>query len=833
MRRESFALALIVALSTAAQGQAIPAVIVRGTVLDASTSLPLRGAHLTLVAMVPSVLPASGQSPTLTGSRVTMTDSAGDYELRGVPAGEYRLLVRRLGYRAALVDLDATTGNEARISFGLVVTPVRLQAVQVDGDRVNLFGRLSLAYDTGEVTRPSAALARQREYLSTDVRELTALGAIEGASLGETDIFRALRRMPGISGANDQSTALWVRGGQWDQVRVSYDGIPLFNPFHTPRDFGGGGMTGIGGDAIGAAFLHPGVRPVSLFSQGASLVDIRSRAPVDTNARIVADASLRSGTFSFEKASRSGRSGIALSGRRSFLRDLFSITNGRGAHAEYADLALRADHDFGGGTSIEFSHLLTRDYDEAFLSFVPFSYSGATRSDPDILRSGTRLMRGTLNIAARGLRISHTVGYSSYESRNYSGQFPAGVLDSINDPDWGPYVYTAGKPVPYFSRVNYVTVRGALSPLASQTSDRWNAGYDLSTYRASSKAPRHAFSWSDLSPEPLDLGKTLAMASVWGERRWRPSEAVALDAGIRIESDRVALTPRLGGSFQARRRIDAFTTMSAGVSRSFQDMQELPFTPWARANDSRGYWLLSGSGTPALRADQAHVGIDRWVGESVLVDLNAYARRLTGVANRPRPMGDSVLRPLTETGTISAHGVELSARKLSGRFTGGIAYSYGKATERVGDMSFAAPADRRHTLDATSMVRLGFFRFGTGVTWMTGAPYTRTFWGSGRRYAGDSITWIALPRSETPGAQRLPDHFSLDMFAELTGRVKGVGVTSYLGVQNVTRHTNFTSFYGRATNDDGRYPLPVQRNGDVLGPFGASITPNVGLRLVF
>jgi hypothetical protein len=833
MRRHASILSIAFALTSVAEGQTVPAVTVRGTVVDAVTSLPISGAQLTLTTTVPAVLPPSGASPVLMGSRVATTDSAGGYEIRGVASGEYRLLVRRLGYRAALIDLDATAGNEARISFGLVVIPVRLQEVRVDGNRTNLFGRLALAYDTGEVTRASAALARQAEYLSTDVRELTALGAIEGASLGETDIFRALRRMPGISGADDESTALWVRGGRWDQVRVSYDGMPLFNPFHTPRDFGGTGMTGIGGDAVGAAFLHPGVRPVSLFSQGASLVDIRSRAPVDTNAHFVADGSLRSGTFSFEKASRSGRTGIALSGRRSFLSDLFSITNGRRAHAEYADFAMRADHDFGSGTSIEFSHLLTRDYDEAFLSFIPFPYSGASPSDPDILRSGTRLMRGTLNIAARGLRISHTVGYSSYESRSYSSQYPAGVYDSITDPDWGPSTYTAGQPVPYFSRVNYVTLRGAFSPLASQTSDRWNAGYELSTYRASSKAPRHAFSWSDLSPEPLDLGKTLAMVSVWSERRWRPAEAVTVDAGLRIESDRVALTPRLGGSLQARRRLDGLTTMSAGVSRSFQDTQELPFTPWARANDSRGYWLLSGNGTPALRADQAHVGIDRWVGESVLVDLNAYARRLTGVANRPRPMGDSILRPLTETGTITAHGVELGARKLSGRFTGGVGYSYGKATERIGDVSFAAPADRRHTLDATSMVRLGFFRFGTGVTWMTGAPYTRTFWGGGRRYAADSISWIALPRSESPGAQRLPDHLSLDAFTELTGHIKGVGVTTYLGVQNVTRHTNFTSFYGRATGDEWRYPLPVQPNGDILGPWGASMAANVGLRIVF
>src|SRR6476619_5006465 len=127
MRRTTVAFLFAFALSSPARGQAVSAVTVRGTVLDATTSMPISGAPLTLITIASSVLPPGGPSPTLTRSRLTVTDSAGGYELRGVPAGEYRLLVRRLGYRAALVDLDATTGNEARISFGLVVTPVRLQ----------------------------------------------------------------------------------------------------------------------------------------------------------------------------------------------------------------------------------------------------------------------------------------------------------------------------------------------------------------------------------------------------------------------------------------------------------------------------------------------------------------------------------------------------------------------------------------------------------------------------------------------------------------------------------------------------------------------------------
>src|SRR6185503_4710527 len=305
---------------------------------------------------------------------------------------------------------------------------------------------------------------------------------------------------------------------QWDQVRVSFDGLPLFNPFHTP--FGSEGMTGIAGDAIGAAFLHPGVRPVSLFGQGPSLVDVRSRAPTDTNARIVADASIRSATASFEKASRSGRTGLSIVGRRNLLPDAVSYIHR--AHPTYAELAVRADHDFGGGNSVELSHLVTRDYDEVYPVRYGVYYSGTQeRPDPDILRSGTRLLRGTLNLSAHGLRLSNTIGYSGYESRNFSTEYPVGVLDSIVDGPFQGYTIQAGGPVPYYSRVNYVTLRGIVSPLGATSGQRWSIGYDLATYRTATNAPRHAYSWSDLATEHMQLSNSLALASVWGERRWR------------------------------------------------------------------------------------------------------------------------------------------------------------------------------------------------------------------------------------------------------------------------------------------------------------------------
>jgi hypothetical protein len=190
---------LTAGLGSSLQAQSLPSVNVRGTVIDASTSLPLAGVRLTLTGVAPSVLPASSPSPILPASRLAVTDSAGAYEIVGVAAGEYRLFVRRLGYQPALVDLDASKpSGDARLSFGLVVVPIRLDAIQIDATRSNLFGRLALDQDSNAVVSgPAAAMARQSEFLSTDVREITRASALDAGGFGEADVLRALQRLPG------------------------------------------------------------------------------------------------------------------------------------------------------------------------------------------------------------------------------------------------------------------------------------------------------------------------------------------------------------------------------------------------------------------------------------------------------------------------------------------------------------------------------------------------------------------------------------------------------------------------------------------------------------
>ena len=51
-------------------------------------------------------------------------------------------------------------------------------------------------------------------------------------SIGETDIFRSLQLLPGVSGTNESSSGLFVRGGTPDQNLVMLDGITVYKVDH-------------------------------------------------------------------------------------------------------------------------------------------------------------------------------------------------------------------------------------------------------------------------------------------------------------------------------------------------------------------------------------------------------------------------------------------------------------------------------------------------------------------------------------------------------------------------------------------------------------------------
>ncbi|HET6361353.1 MAG TPA: carboxypeptidase regulatory-like domain-containing protein, partial [Gemmatimonadota bacterium] len=246
---------------------------VTGSVVDARTGEAIEGAVVVLEPLPGGVLGPDRASPSIRAGRTATTAGGGRYTFRGLPAGAYRLRVSRYAYEPATVEIDVRRGSAASVSVGLVVDPVAMEPVEVilAGATSPPMARAFVAHRD---QRAALEHERQARWLPSDVRAVTRNDVIDGVTLGESDLFRALQRIPGVTTRDDYTAELWTRGAPWSHTRVTYDGLPLFNPLH-----GVGVFSGVNPDAVGAAFFFPGARPASVGEGAAAVVELASRPP--------------------------------------------------------------------------------------------------------------------------------------------------------------------------------------------------------------------------------------------------------------------------------------------------------------------------------------------------------------------------------------------------------------------------------------------------------------------------------------------------------------------------------------------------------------------------
>ena len=243
-----------------------------------------------------------------------------------------------------------------------------------------------------------------------------------------------------------------------------------------------------------------------------------------------------------------------------------------------------------------------------------------------------------------------------------------------------------------------------------------------------------------------------------------------------------------------------------------------------------GHRQIRALGQPCGHLIQPVLGTD----DLRALGANAYARHTGGAITTDPTPGPLVERPLFVGATESAHGVELSVRKLTGRATGQLAYSYGHATMDARGFSFPAPASRTHALDAAMTIRFGGFDIGGGYALTSGAPFTRTVF---RSASGDPGTPGASPvaERETPNAQRLPSYAGLDLSLDYARRFHAASLIRFAGIQNVLGRKNSTwyEFSGPCGGDQPQAATaPECRDRDVLEA-PVAFAPRFGVRVVF
>jgi hypothetical protein len=787
---------LVVGLAAVpAQVQAQEAVAVAGRVLDAGTGQPVPGALVVLEPLPGGLVVDPRSGAVIAPARTMVTGAGGEYRFGELPPGRYRLHVQRIGYRAATLEAEVHRPVDARLSIALELEPIALRPVLVEDRAASPFQRAANAPFELDAARVGSERQRQTTFLTPDARVLTYADVMDGVTLGEADVLRALQRFAGVATRDDYTAELWTRGASWSQTRVTFDGMPLFNPVHAV-----GLLSAITPEVLGVVFFHPGVRPVSAAEGAAAVVDLRSRrASGHGEVKGVADVSMASAKLALEQQVGDGRAAWIIAGRRSYF-DLFrrgldwlSLSDVDLPYA-FHDLTGRLDVSLGKGAALEASALWEED--RLFGDVV--GVLERTRA-----HWGNAAGRVTLHAPIAGLRSSHTAALSRYAARVQE-------YDAVERGGPPPWMEPRSE-----NDLLYFRLTGEIAPIAAGTSisaaseasngpARWSAGYEFTwrVARYDGPLPRYHPVKPDTIVRIRRQGE-LGTAALWTEARIG-SARLMVNPGLRVEvGDEVSNAPafRLAPGVSMRWAMSPEQSFSIAVGRSWQYVQAIALagpSPHPAFHASQ-FWLWAGEDEPALRADVATIGTERWLGDGWLASITAFARETEGVGLPHPAPGALNRRPLFVVGQNRARGLDASIRRVGARWSTAVAYSYGTSNMTAEDLTFPAAADRRHALDVMAGVRIApSVRIGAAYTAMSGAPYTRAmFLGTPEECTlfgyGCHGPTAAVQR---PNAERTPSYRSLDASIHWNRALGSVEVSAYAQVRNLFDRDNATTYSG-------------------------------------
>lgn len=140
------------------------------------------------------------------------TDINGFFLINKMPAGQYTLRVKFVGYEEYRETVTVQKGQTLTRNIALKAKATTLKAVNVTDNRIE----------------------ERKMQTQVSVEKITASQIQQMPSIGGTaDLAQYLQVLPGINSTGDQGGQLYIRGGSMIQNLTLLDGMIVYNPFHS------------------------------------------------------------------------------------------------------------------------------------------------------------------------------------------------------------------------------------------------------------------------------------------------------------------------------------------------------------------------------------------------------------------------------------------------------------------------------------------------------------------------------------------------------------------------------------------------------------------------
>ncbi len=723
------------------------------------------------------------------------TNRLGYFRIEDVAPGHYVLLVVRLGYGEARVDVEVRAGERVRAEVKLPLAVLELEGISVEAER-----------------------SRQRAHFDQDagvtVRELAGgeLKLIPG--LAEADPVRAVELLPGVVSTSDFSSAFNVRGGSADQNLILLDGLPIFSPFHL-----GGLFSVFNSDMVARAELRSGGFPAEYGGRVSSVLTVESDP----------------GTGSFH-----GDAGISLLATRVALGGGVPEGLGRAIGlrtVRWKGSARRSYFDKLLGPVVDFPyHLVDLQGIVEGWTFGGSRLSLVGYTGDDVLRL-TNLESGDFP-----LRVDWTWGNDVLGGRFTVPRAGGGMLEVRG----GVSRFATGLRFPDFGDTDFrsrVTQAFLKADYERRAGRRWRLKMGAGTER---------FSYDNLAVSggtqfARGLGRGWLLSGyVQGE--WRSGHNWIAEVGGRLDGwvpstgdDVLALSPR----FAVKRFFrDGNVALKLAGGRYTQFLhsirdEELPL--------GLDVWILAGERAPHVESDQLQLAVEGFLGEGWFASVEGYVRTFDGVVTNN--LANDLNDPLDDflPGDGYSYGADLYVRRSGSGINGWLTVSllktersfpnYRSGVDPAPAITYPPLFDRRVDVDLVVRVPLPWGLDG-GLRWNLGSglPFTRPLGSfaylSPELSGGVRLAWeaeedddfgayaVALgPRNSS----RYPVYHRLDLSFHKTFTKSWGRVTPYLDILNVYNRKNVLFYFYEYEKQ------PPVRSGISMFP----VLPSVGVEVSF
>ncbi|MCP4809146.1 MAG: TonB family protein [Proteobacteria bacterium] len=717
--------------------EAAPPLSIEGTTWNAETRSPI--GDVRIEALGPDQERA-----------LAVTSSAGEFELVGLPPGEWTLLATGPGLVPELLELELTAGTVAQAELYLIA-------------------------DTEASGQSDLEIVIEEERISAEIgeRRLTAeeIQYLPGTS---GDVVKVVQNLPGVARAPLGTGNLIIRGTAPEDSATYLDGSPIPLVFHFA------GLTSVvPGDALEEVAFVPGNASVRYGRVLGGVVDLRTTTALPEEGTGLISIDLYQSSLFIEQ--RLGeRTAVTIAGRRSYidavLSPLLSNTDtGLKVQApRYYDGQIRLVHEadatwdllvFGSDDRFRF---LGAEEDEVFASYAD-----------RFLRARVRRLREVGDVQHETtLSLGPEIRFFEFgdESEAYERDLAASLREEV------AVAPTAGRPIGF---------RAGLDVLAGEQSFLFDVGRTEEEGTSLYVAPG---AYAEATVQAGRLAVTPGVrVDGWGfDNGYR---ATTVDPRISLRYAPWPSTVFRGAvgrysSFPTLRQVDpgADGTLDLTASRSLQ----------------------ASVGAQQQLGDSLSVEVVGYISE--LSDLVVGREDRLRFFNGPPPVGPFDTDPYANDGVGRSVGSELLVRYDGVNSTGMLAATWSSSSrqDRPDEEVELFAYDQPLVLTALWSQKLGRdFRVGARVRAGSGNPYTPVV---NRYFDLGSRSFVPVYGDRSSG--RLPPFFSLDLRVDKSWAFARWDLGAYLEVQNATNARNaelmaWNTDYSKETPITSNPPLPV------------------------